>query len=526
MGLPKNGWRFVGLGGLFLLLGTIFSVGYHHPDEHFQIIEFALQKLGRISDKELPWEFKEEMRPALQPILAMVGMNGCELIGISSPFTIAFFLRLVSAGFAFYGMLRLCKGLLQEVRETKFKQWFLFLSFNLWFWSYSAIRFSSENWSASCFVWGFVLLMEALRRGESFEREVEDFDWGSWLTISKLIISGVLLGLSFVFRFQLVLMIGGLMGWLVLVRKTNWRQLGLVILGIVFGIGVGALADRYFYGHWVNTFWNYYIQNIVLHKAAGFGVSPWYFFMLEFINRTVPPFSLVMMLVVALFFVLFWKHPITWCLVPFLLVHFMIGHKEVRFLFPAFAFFPFMLVGGWKSWTEFLEGKRRKWGKWGSWRKKKELRGGRSTINWGRWEKGFVGLFVTINTVALIGAMGKPASDKIGLFKAIYDSPREKETNVYFVERNPYQELNFTQHFYFRKGLNMIQVAKEAVFLPNPGLKKGLVIFDRASLPNASWRKTHRLVYASLPAWVSQLDWNGWVERSDGYWVYETSPNL
>jgi hypothetical protein len=40
-------------------LSSIYSLGYYHGDEHFQIIEFMSYKLGLIPKESLPWEFKE-----------------------------------------------------------------------------------------------------------------------------------------------------------------------------------------------------------------------------------------------------------------------------------------------------------------------------------------------------------------------------------------------------------------------------------------------------------------------------------
>jgi len=45
------------------------SSGFHQPDEHFQIIEFANYKLGNTKPQDLSWEFKAEIRPTIQPAL-------------------------------------------------------------------------------------------------------------------------------------------------------------------------------------------------------------------------------------------------------------------------------------------------------------------------------------------------------------------------------------------------------------------------------------------------------------------------
>ncbi len=44
------------------------------------------------------------------------------------------------------------------------------------------------------------------------------------------------------------------------------------------------------------------------------------------------------------FFVRRPRHVVTWMLLPFLFVHFLLGHKELRFFFPALFFAPYFLV--------------------------------------------------------------------------------------------------------------------------------------------------------------------------------------
>jgi phosphatidylinositol glycan class B len=43
------------------LLAAIFSVGFYHTDEHFQILEFLNYKLGRSTGAELAVEFGQRM---------------------------------------------------------------------------------------------------------------------------------------------------------------------------------------------------------------------------------------------------------------------------------------------------------------------------------------------------------------------------------------------------------------------------------------------------------------------------------
>ena len=75
---------------ILILLAAYFSVSCHHPDEYFQIIEFANYKMGGTNLQDLPWEFSNTMRPGIQPFIALVLMKAFDLIGINNPFSVFF----------------------------------------------------------------------------------------------------------------------------------------------------------------------------------------------------------------------------------------------------------------------------------------------------------------------------------------------------------------------------------------------------------------------------------------------------
>ena len=63
--------RILLAGTLFTLLFALLSRGFYHPDEHFQILEYAHLKLfGAETTDYLPWEYHAMMRPGLQPFIA------------------------------------------------------------------------------------------------------------------------------------------------------------------------------------------------------------------------------------------------------------------------------------------------------------------------------------------------------------------------------------------------------------------------------------------------------------------------
>src|SRR5512138_4827 len=105
------------ISALALLVTTWFAVGYSHPDEHFQILEFAGLKLGRNVPSNLPWEYHVQMRSAFQPAIVVWVHDFLKIFGSDNPFTLAFILRVLSAGLAFLSMLLLYKAYSKEIKN-------------------------------------------------------------------------------------------------------------------------------------------------------------------------------------------------------------------------------------------------------------------------------------------------------------------------------------------------------------------------------------------------------------------------
>lgn len=84
---PLNINRFVLILIIILyLFSTINSNGFYHPDEHFQLIEFAGLKAGWNTSDDLAWEYGAQIRPTLQPYLALGIFKLAGLFGGQRPF--------------------------------------------------------------------------------------------------------------------------------------------------------------------------------------------------------------------------------------------------------------------------------------------------------------------------------------------------------------------------------------------------------------------------------------------------------
>jgi GPI mannosyltransferase 3 len=467
------------LGALVFLLTAWFSVGYNHFDEHFQVIEFAGLKLGLTEKANLPWEYKCMMRPALQPLVVYSLYKTISLTGVTDPFIIAFFIRLLSAVLAFVSIHMVIRMYAPGIANRKLLYGFLLLSFFLWFVPYNSVRFSSETAAGRVFLIGLAwfFLRNKLMRVD-------------------YLITGVLLGISFITRYQVAFMIIGFTAWLAFIRKAGIRNLIFFSSGIVLAVALGVLIDRWFYGEWVLTSWNYFQQNILLDKAAGFGISPWWYYIEQTFMNAFPPFSLVYILGVFLYFIYYPRDVLTWTIMPFLAIHFLIPHKEIRFLFPIIGFLPVMIIRTSDALLkikgyDFLEH---------------------------RATKIFVKLFWYLNLL-MVGVLAfRPADDQIALYKNLWKN-YPVPAKLYFTEDNPYHRAKVDANFYKKSSLTLLQVDSLQWIIPSKDTVS-LVVTGKPGL-QVNEQFTPVLVYSSFPQWVSHFNFNHWMERTSFWYVYE-----
>lgn len=460
---------------LFLYsLGAWFSTGFHHFDEHFQIIEFAQYKLGHNTADELTWEFHERMRPALQPLLAYCGL---QLMAGLDPFQQMFVFRWLTAILSLlcaYFFFQKCKDDLPEQQQ----RWFYWLNFGLWVLVYSRLRFSSEAWSAMAMLLGFCLVYRENR-------------------IKQLFIAGFVLGLSFIFRFQAGAFVAGIGLWMLLVGKYSWRLLLTTFLGIVVAIGTGVLADRWFYGEWVFTPWHYLDLNILQDRVSGFGTSPWYQYFLDFIAFVVPPISLGMLALLLAGIYFFPRHLINWAIWPFILLHIVVGHKEARFLFPVLAFVPYVVVAA----TVPLQ------------KRFAPLFGSK-----------VIKTFAWLNGLALLIVLFKPAEANMKLYRWMYDNYSQKQLLMVGLNDLPYEHENLQVKFFRATGWTRMRFQADSLPVLNDFSDKLVVVNQAIAYDTVVFKQltgeNPELLYRDMPAWLAAFEFKDWYRRSNKWHVY------
>jgi GPI mannosyltransferase 3 len=459
---------------VLLAVTAFFSTGYYHFDEHFQILEFAGFKLKMCQESDLPWEYFCKMRPAIQPMIVVVIFKFLNLFGINNPFTVTLFLRLLSSVLSFLGMYLIYNAYYKTVSEGKLRKWFTLLSFFLWFMIFNNVRFSSENWSGSLFVIAFSLLILKQSGNRMF-----------YLYI------GLLLGLSFITRYQTGILVAGIILWHLFIKK-NIKQATFMITGIIFIIGIGILIDKWYYGEWTLTTWNYFDQNILQHRAADFGVHPWWYYLELVFIKGVPPFSLILIAAFLLVIIYLRNDLLTWVIFPFLFIHFLIGHKEIRFLFPLIGFVPVVIIRS-------IEIIQTRWIKTFSDKKAVEI---------------FAKTFWVFNVILLMIVAFTPADNHIALYNKLYSNYKEPAT-LHYAKDNPYKRV-LDINFYKRANLAVVSLDS---LKSNTGNKQLLVTKDKGT-PDMI-KRPMKMIYTTYPDWIYRFNFNNWIARTNCWYVYE-----
>jgi len=491
----KPGLVFL-LSAIALLILAYFSEGYYHPDEHFQILEFARWKLDPLRPEPLPWEFFEQMRPAVQPAMVVVLHTIFAPFGADDPFLIAFSLRILSAGISFLSMWMIYRQYRMHIRDEVLQKWFLLLSFLLWFALYNAVRFSSETWSGAIFIIGFSYLFTRKRRLRNFD----------------FLLTGLILGFSFVFRYQAGFLIAGFFTWLLAHRlilerdttpgpglapekKMKTLQFILMVAGIAGAIAIGILVDRWFYGRWVLTAWNYFEQNILADKISDFGVEPWWFYLEDVFIRAIPPFSLVFIIGSLIPFILLRDDLLTWTLLPFILLHFVISHKETRFLYPLTGFLPILIIKGMERIKEIWK----------------------FSVPENRCTRIFATIFWFVNCTLIFIVFFIPADSQVGIYGKIFHRYPYPATLYYFSDDPYHRALDIG---YYKRSDLVIRKAASVAGLDSVPEKKYLIAIKAR---DREFEKVKNLnpVYSTYPEWIKHFNFNHWLDRTQVWYIYE-----
>jgi phosphatidylinositol glycan class B len=464
---------------IVFLITSYFSIGYFHPDEHFQILEFVNYKLGNIPTQYLPWEFHEQIRPTLQPILALLIIKILNAISLYNPFVCVLFLRFVTALIAWYILYKISFLLINNFSSEISRKIFLFLSFFLGFVPFISVRFSSENYSTITFLSAIYILIKYRYV------IVEKIQY-------KLFFVGLLLGFSFFFRFQIVFAIIGLLLWLVFINKTKWENIVIVSLSGIIAIVICVLLDSWFYGKFVFTPYNYFYSNIVESKAAGFGVERWWFYFLRFSQDVSPVFGAFLVLSFLIGLVKRPKDLLVWCIIPFLGAHFIIAHKEMRFLFPIVFLFTYIISFG----IEYLIG----------------------LFKIQRYGQLIFILIIISNIPFLLNNMFNPADNALYCCKYLYEKSSIKNTILISREKGTIYKYGLKMYFYESQNIKTIEYKNDEDFNKCIDTCKldTIYVLEKKLMPERKYiGYSNKCVFKLYPGWILKFNFNNWQSRAN-----------
>lgn len=390
-------------------ISVVYNNGYYYFDEHYQLIEFAELKSGNNTPSDMAWEYGAEIRSALQPTLAFFLLSILRLIGITDHYTLMLFFRLFTAIITLLVLRYYIKKTEHLVIEP-LRIYYECLQYFLWFLPFINIRFSSESYAGFAFLLGITLVYTDLRQ--------------------KYFIIGCLISISFLFRFQTAFMGLGLVTWLISVKKICQEDFLKLLTGALTVIFLGIGIDYWFYNNLTITALNYFIINIVSNTASGFGVSPWHFYFSGFVKSAVLPLGIFIYVCLLFQLVLNWRSFLPWIIFPFLAIHILIPHKELRFLFPLANFIPLAII----CTVQFIS-------QTVAWQKKSIQRISKIVIS----------ILVTINFVALGVVIFSPADEigRMNITQKIHDNYHKRKIKLWLLNTaNPYKPVTPNQNFY------------------------------------------------------------------------------
>ena len=317
------------LGLLVQIIFCITSVGYFHPDQHFQIIEFSSYQLNKPNAATAVWEFSSNIRPTIQVYIFSVFRLCCDFLKINNAFHQLTILRLLQ-GLLFWVVFNLLAIYYCNKNNKQSLFIVLFIINFSWFLPYSRTIFSSEMVSALIFFPAITFLYRQYINNK--------------LHFLTSIYIGFLLALSFYLRFQIAFAIIGFGIWIILIERQFKISLYL-FLGFVIGILLNVFLDNHFYNKLVFTPYLYYKVNILQGVAASFGEKSFTYYIGILIGIIGVPFiSILLLYQYAKTSLQHIKHPIVLSTLFFIIGHFFVGHKEERFMFTVINVIPIIIA--------------------------------------------------------------------------------------------------------------------------------------------------------------------------------------
>jgi phosphatidylinositol glycan class B len=299
-------------------------------DEIFQTQEAAHRLTYGVG--VITWEFRLGARSWVLPAVIAGLMKSTAWLGSGSSgyiFATAFFFSLLSLTVVWFAF--------SWCRQYFGMQYALLAGFTTTMW-YELVHFGARSLNELV---ASHLFLPAIYLGSLKPDQKPESKW-------RLLLIGMLLGLTVCLRMQFgpaVLVVG------LWILSRDWKvrflpvSFGILIVVMIFGT-VDAIT-------WSVPFYSYYAyfrENIIHHRAAGFGVLPWYYYLSALFIHTgpLPIFALMGLR----------RSPILgWVCLAVLFPHLLVAHKEFRYIYPVLPLLLTLAAIGQIDFLQFLERK-------------------------------------------------------------------------------------------------------------------------------------------------------------------------
>ncbi len=471
---------------IFVLALIVYGVtayrsnGYYQADEQYQIIEFAGLKLNTHVPDDLSWEYDEKIRSAIQPAFCFLFFKSLNAIGFTDPYDQMFLLRLLT-GLVALLIIRYFIKVSSPLLKEKFIQPYIFLSYFLWFLPLINVRYSSETLAGLS-----LLLSLSILQGVHFS------------PFRKYLLVGGLFALSFLFRFQMAFSIFGLLLWLLFIKKEKVKLILTLVTSGVVVLLIGICIDYWYYQEFVLAFWKYFEMNILNDIASNFGSSPWYYYLYYILKFPGYPMGVLIM---SSFVLLIVRKPTSiflWCVIPFIVFHSFIPHKEERFLFPLVNFVPILMVLAYQ-----------------------ELRSFRFMERLSRWRVSklffvtLISIFLLLNCLGIVVGMSKSAGlGRMEITKYVYENYTDRSVRmVHCVWSSPYAPWSQPAKYYTDQNVTEIKIDRlcdmqDSLIVAG---SVNLLVFRKMELDNEACKTKlaalgYKEVIQSVPVWIQKLN--------------------
>ena len=357
MNLIKSKFNLIILISFFShVFASYFSSGWLNADEQSCVLEYVNFKLGYQSDpcflgivegsvNDSSLIIRSWFQPFLYFIIAKILIS----LNLTNFFAITFVLKLISSLLGFWAIYFFYQATNKYIKNTDIKNFYFIFIFLFWFFPLLHARTSAENLSTSFLLIALSYYLINKNR----------------LNILKLINFGALLGFAFIFRYNVGVSIAFILCW-ILFFENNFlskkiSNLFFIIFGIIILIFIEQLTN--FWGIEGKNFItkiNFFDFNWIIKKTPSiqfflygsgndFYASPnWsnhpffgYFYLILY--KYFPPISILIIVSILYTWLFGFRNIIVWATLPYFIIHSLIPHKELRYIYPVLVFTPFFI---------------------------------------------------------------------------------------------------------------------------------------------------------------------------------------